>query len=84
MGWLVDNDVIEAPKDGNHGEKHPTSDEYVEEGIPFLMASDIRNGRVDLENCKYIKNEPNNLIRALHERGMCFSLIKQLLEKWLF
>ena len=57
MGWLVDNDVIEAPKDGNHGEKHPTSDEYVEEGIPFLMASDIRNGRVDLENCKYITKE---------------------------
>ena len=57
LGWLVDNDVIEAPKDGNHGEKHPTSDEYVEEGIPFLMASDIRNGRVDLENCKYITKE---------------------------
>lgn len=57
MGWLVDNDVIEAPKDGNHGEKHPTSDEYVEKGIPFLMASDIHNGRVDLENCKYITKE---------------------------
>ena len=57
LGWLVDNDVIEAPKDGNHGEKHPTSDEYVEKGIPFLMASDIHNGRVDLENCKYITKE---------------------------
>lgn len=57
LGWLVKNKIIEAPKDGNHGEKHPTADEYVSEGIPFLMASDIRNGKAELEHCKHITKE---------------------------
>jgi type I restriction enzyme S subunit len=33
-------------KDGNHGSNHPRSVEFVAEGVPFLMASDIRNGEV--------------------------------------
>lgn len=57
LGWLVKNKIIEAPKDGNHGEKHPTADEYVSGGIPFLMASDIRNGKAELEHCKHITKE---------------------------
>ena len=55
--WLVDESIIDIPMDGNHGEKHPTSSEYVDNGIPFLMASDIHNGRVDLTNCKFISEE---------------------------
>ena len=55
--WLVDENIIDIPMDGNHGEKHPTSSEYVDNGIPFLMASDIHNGRVDLTNCKFISEE---------------------------
>ena len=43
--------------DGNHGEKHPTASEYVNNGIPFLMASDIHNGEVDINYCKYITRE---------------------------
>ena len=46
LGELVKEGILEAPLDGNHGEKHPTSDEYVDSGIPFLMASDIHNGEV--------------------------------------
>lgn len=53
----MENGIIEAPKDGNHGEKHPTSEEYVKDGIPFLMASDIRNGKADLTYCKFITKE---------------------------
>ena len=48
LGELVKEGILEAPLDGNHGEKHPTSDEYVESGIPFLMASDIHNGEVNI------------------------------------
>jgi type I restriction enzyme, S subunit len=29
-------------QDGNHGELHPKSSEFVENGIPFLMAKDVR------------------------------------------
>ena len=54
---LIDEGIIETPMDGNHGEKHPTAGEYVGNGIPFLMASDIHNGEADIDNCKYITKE---------------------------
>ena len=57
LGELVKEGILEAPLDGNHGEKHPTSDEYVDSGIPFLMASDIHNGEVNIHSCKYITKE---------------------------
>ena len=56
-GELVKEGILEAPLDGNHGEKHPTSDEYVDSGIPFLMASDIHNGEVNIYSCKHITKE---------------------------
>ena len=54
---LVKEGVLDAPLDGNHGEKHPTSNEYVDEGIPFLMASDVHDGDVDIKSCKFITKE---------------------------
>ena len=57
LGELVKEGILEAPLDGNHGEKHPTSDESVDSGIPFLMASDIHNGEVNIYSCKYITKE---------------------------
>lgn len=52
---IAENAILEI-QDGNHGEKHPTSADYVEEGIPFLMARDFQDGRVDLQGaCKIPK-----------------------------
>ncbi|WP_338552911.1 restriction endonuclease subunit S [Paenibacillus sp. KS-LC4] len=55
--WLIDEGIIEEPMDGNHGEKHPTASEYVDYGIPFLMATDIKNGLVDFKKCNFITTE---------------------------
>ncbi len=49
--------------DGNHGELHPTSKDYVTTGIPFIMASDIENGCVNYSSCKYITKETANTLR---------------------
>ena len=54
---LMNEKIIEQPLDGNHGEIHPTTNDYVETGIPFIMASDLYNGKVDYLNCKYISEE---------------------------
>ena len=54
---LIDLDMLEPPLDGNHGEKHPKSTDYVSEGIPFVMANDLTNGSVDLKNCYFITQE---------------------------
>ena len=60
---LMNEKIIEQPLDGNHGEIHPTTNDYVETGIPFIMASDLYNGKVDYLNCKYISEETAKWLR---------------------
>jgi len=51
---LVEKEVLEKPLDGNHGNIHPKSSDYVHYGIPFVMANNFVNGEVNLECCKFI------------------------------
>lgn len=51
---LVKLGMLEKPIDGNHGEKHPISKDYVPKGIPFIMISDINNGKINYNTCKFI------------------------------
>lgn len=59
---LIDESIIDAPIDGNHGEKHPKSEDYVDRGIPFLMAADIKNGSVDIHHCKFISEQQAKML----------------------
>lgn len=45
---------IARPLDGNHGEKHPKGDDYVSDGVPFIMAQDLKNKSVDFNSCHFI------------------------------
>ncbi len=70
LGDLVEAGKIAPPQDGNHGEKHPKASDYVEVGIPFIMASDLLGGRVDFSRCKKIpKPLSDNLRIGFAERG---------------
>lgn len=51
-------------QDGNHGELHPTAADYVPDGIPFVMASDLGAGGVDLNGCKFITEEKARGLRV--------------------
>ncbi|MEA5517258.1 restriction endonuclease subunit S [Nodularia sp. UHCC 0506] len=57
INQLVDNNIIEKPLDGNHGNIHPKGKDYVSYGIPFIMANSIHDGILDLNNCHFIKKE---------------------------
>ena len=54
IGKLLDDGVLLAVQDGNHGEIHPTTADYVDVGIPFVMASDLNGNQLDLARCKFI------------------------------
>jgi type I restriction enzyme S subunit len=54
---LIDGGVIDSPQDGNHGEQHPTSKDYLPDGVPFLMANDIKDGQLALNTCKRISEQ---------------------------
>ncbi|KAA9331145.1 restriction endonuclease subunit S [Adhaeribacter soli] len=60
---LIKEGYIVQVQDGNHGESHPVSAEFVEEGIPFVMASDISEGFVDLINSKKITKQRADKLR---------------------
>ncbi len=51
---LVNEGILHKPIDGNHGNIHPKSTDFVDDGIPFVMASDMQNGMVDLERANKI------------------------------
>jgi type I restriction enzyme S subunit len=60
---LVDEGVLERPIDGNHGEIHPKTSDFVERGIPFIMASDLVGGRVDTTHCAFISEKHARSLR---------------------
>lgn len=47
---LLQDGVFVDVQDGNHGELHPKKNDFVDEGVPFIMASDIAKGFVDIGN----------------------------------
>ena len=54
---LIDENILAKPLDGNHGNIHPKSSDYVHYGIPFIMANNFANGEVDFGSCKFITKE---------------------------
>jgi len=63
VSGLIKRGVIDQPLDGNHGEMHPKGEDFVEAGVPFIMASDINNGRVDYSGCKFITAKQADSLR---------------------
>lgn len=60
---LIDKGMIEPPMDGNHGSIHPKKSDYVAKGIPFIMANDLIDGKINYENCVFIKESQAATLR---------------------
>jgi len=60
---LVDDGILSKPLDGNHGEIHPKKADFVDSGVPFIMAADLIRGSVDQENCTFISHEQADSLR---------------------
>lgn len=46
---LIESGVILRQKDGNYGSKYPRASEFGAKGIPFLTASSLADGEIDIE-----------------------------------
>ncbi len=60
---LIDLEMLDEPLDGNHGSMHPKASDYVDEGVPFIMANNLINGVVDLDGCAFISEEQAKTLR---------------------
>lgn len=49
--------------DGNHGSIHPKASDYVSSGVPFIMANDLVDGKVNYNNCVYITEKQASGLR---------------------
>lgn len=67
---LIDKGMLAEPMDGNHGEKHPKTGDYVPEGIPFIMANNLLGGTLDYNNCAFISaKQASTLVKGLAKPG---------------
>jgi type I restriction enzyme, S subunit len=60
---LIAQKVLEKPLDGNHGEIHPKTEDFVAEGVPFIMATDVNNGQVNYPSCNFIRAKQADSLR---------------------
>jgi type I restriction enzyme S subunit len=63
VGDLLKKGILSGVQDGNHGEAHPKNCDFVDEGIPFIMASDISQNKIDFINCKKITLQQYKTLR---------------------
>ena len=54
---LIDKNIIVGHLDGNHGALYPRTTEFVDDGIPYISATDFPNGEIDFSSCKYLTKE---------------------------
>ncbi len=70
VGQLIEDGIIEKPLDGNHGNIHPKSGDFVDYGIPFVMANNVHGGQVVLVNCSFIrKKQADSLKKGFSRSG---------------
>jgi type I restriction enzyme S subunit len=61
---LIKSGAIVEIQDGNHGNAHPKAKDYVDRpGIPFIMARDIVEDKVDTANCKFLAKKHADSLR---------------------
>jgi type I restriction enzyme S subunit len=61
---LLREGIILQVQDGNHGESHPVSSDFVTEGVPFIMANCIStNNKLILDRAKRISSEQYKSLR---------------------
>jgi type I restriction enzyme S subunit len=64
VGDLLRNGVLSKIQDGNHGELHPVSGDFVPDGIPFIMANCItKSGKLNLNVAKRISYKQYRSLR---------------------
>ena len=70
VGEAIENDFIDKPIDGNHGNIHPKKSDFVESGIPFIMANNVYGNKVHIYDCSYItKKQADSLQKGFSYAG---------------
>ena len=73
---LIDDKYIIEHLDGNHGALYPKSEEFTEEGIPYIAANDLINSNVYFENCKRLpKNRASIFKKGIAKNELIWTVL---------
>ena len=60
---LLESGAITTHKDGNFGALYPKANEFGSEGVPFLTAKSLRDGKIDIDNAPRLVDERADKLR---------------------
>lgn len=60
---LITKNIILEIQDGNHGELHPKSSDFVESGVPFVTADCIIDNKIDFTKTKFLPKKFLHILR---------------------
>ncbi|KNC66750.1 restriction endonuclease subunit S [Pseudoalteromonas ardens] len=63
IGEAITKKYIMEVQDGNHGEIHPKTSDFVKDGVPFIMANDIQNNKINFDKCYRITEKQYESLR---------------------
>jgi type I restriction enzyme, S subunit len=61
--YLLERDDILEIQDGNHGELHPKSSDFIEQGIPFITADCLIENKIDYKKCHLLPQKFLKILR---------------------
>jgi type I restriction enzyme S subunit len=63
---LLNDGDLASIQDGNHGDIHPKAADFVSDGVPFVMARDLKGGTIDFSGCSFITQAQADSLRIGH------------------
>ena len=54
---LIKREIISSHLDGNHGSYYPRSEEFVDDGVPYISANCISENEISFANAKYLTED---------------------------
>ncbi len=64
IGHLITENKILEIQDGNHGELHPKSSDFIEIGVPFITADCLIENKIDYLKCNLLHKKFLELLRV--------------------
>ncbi len=58
VAYLLRTGVFVDVKDGNHGSNHPKGEDFTNDGLPFITASQVMDFEIDYTNAPKLKGKP--------------------------
>ena len=72
IGDALSEGLIVKIQDGNHGEIHPKSDDFLKEGTPMIFANNLTGNNLKYEGGHHLSDKTVNGLRIGFSQGISY------------